>query len=97
MIAVFPFMKAWYFEITRVTKQKYFIYAFWAHFMGFCTLPVFGLDALGIIASVIFQLAAWISFNNESFENSHNSYQKQSFIFDFDLKWGKILMIIFAS
>ncbi|WP_181451026.1 hypothetical protein [Helicobacter valdiviensis] len=93
MIAVFPFMKAWYFEIARVTKQKYFIYAFWTHFIGLCTLPVFGLGALGIIASIIFQLAAWISFNNESLENSHNSHQKQSFIFDFDLKWVKILMV----
>ncbi len=32
---IFPFLKAFYYEIARVTKQKYFIYAFNTYYLGY--------------------------------------------------------------
>ncbi|MEF3260957.1 repa [Campylobacter jejuni] len=35
MALIFPFLKAFYYEIARVTKQKYFIYAFNTYYLGY--------------------------------------------------------------
>ena len=37
----YKFIKNFYYELARVSKQKYFIYAFWTFLLGFCTIFFF--------------------------------------------------------
>lgn len=58
---IFPFLKAFYYEIARVTKQKYFIYAFDTHYLGLLTL-IIGIGLVFLLASLIFWILAWVEF-----------------------------------
>ncbi|XAK38064.1 hypothetical protein AAID93_01390 [Campylobacter coli] len=58
---IFPFLKAFYYEIARVTKQKYFIYAFNTCYLGLLTL-IIGIGLVFLLASLIFWIFAWIKF-----------------------------------
>ncbi|WP_348518489.1 hypothetical protein [Campylobacter sp. CCS1377] len=107
---IFPFFKVFYYEIARVTKQKYFINVFWAYFIGICTLPLFSLGAIGILIGDILKLVAWIEFkefDKQEFSNEEENLNRQEIlnkekfalstqkvIFDFDLKWIKITMAL---
>ncbi|EBC1608845.1 hypothetical protein B5L14_06470 [Campylobacter coli] len=77
MALIFPFLKAFYYEIARVTKQKYFIYAFNTYYLGLLTL-IIGIGLVFLLAS------------KEKF-----TIPTQKVIFDFDLKWIKITMVLF--
>ncbi|MCW1361021.1 hypothetical protein OLQ22_08340 [Campylobacter jejuni] len=94
---IFPFFKAFYYEIARVTKQKYFINAFWAYFIGICTLPLFGLGAIGVLIGYILKLVAWIKFkefDEQEIVNLEERLAKEQKKV-FDLKWIKITMASF--
>nr|WP_144653567.1 hypothetical protein [Campylobacter coli] len=95
---IFPFLKAFYYEIARATKQKYFIYAFNTFYLGLLTL-IIGIGLVFLLASLIFWIFAWIKFeelDKQEFSHSQEMAVKtQKVIFDFDLKWIKITMALF--
>ncbi len=95
---IFPFLKAFYYEIARVTKQKYFIYAFNTCYLGLLTL-IIGIGLVFLLASLIFWIFAWIKFeelDKQEFSHSQEMAVKtQKKVFDFDLKWIKITMALF--
>ncbi len=94
---IFPFLKAFYYEIARVTKQKYFIYAFNTCYLGLLTL-IIGIGLVFLLASLIFWIFAWIKFeelDKQEFSHSQEMAVKtQKKVFDFDLKWIKITMAL---
>ncbi len=105
----FPFIKAFYYEIARVTKQKYFINVFWAYFIGLCTLFI-GVGLVAFIVGFIFWILAWVEFkelDKQEFSNEEENLNRQEIsnkakftipaqkvIFNFDLKWIKITMVL---
>ncbi|ECO7370797.1 hypothetical protein FXR79_05195 [Campylobacter coli] len=95
---IFPFLKAFYYEIARATKQKYFIYAFNTFYLGLLTL-IIGIGLVFLLASLIFWIFAWIKFeelDKQEFSHSQEMAAKtQKKVFDFDLKWIKITMALF--
>lgn len=95
---IFPFLKAFYYEIARVTKQKYFIYAFNTYYLGLLTF-IIGIGLVFLLASLVFWILAWVEFKEIDKQEISN---KEKFtistlkvIFDFDLKWIKITMVLF--
>ncbi len=94
---IFPFLKAFYYEIARVTKQKYFIYAFNTHYLGLLTL-IIGIGLVFLLASLVFWILAWVEFKKFDKQEISNKEKftipTQKVIFDFDLKWIKITMVL---
>nr|WP_223206657.1 hypothetical protein [Campylobacter coli] len=94
---IFPFLKAFYYEIARVTKQKYFIYAFDTHYLGLLTL-IIGIGLVFLLASLFFWILAWVEFKEFDKQEISNKEKftipTQKVIFDFDLKWIKITMAL---
>ena len=90
----FKFIKAFFYELARVSKQKYFIYAFWAFLIGLYTLVFFGLGALFILASVVLCLIGWVNFKEFAQENKEFQIQTSNLFTYFNLKSIKTLMII---
>lgn len=95
---IFPFLKAFYYEIARVTKQKYFIYAFNTYYLGLLTL-IIGIGLVFLLASLVFWILAWVEFKEIDKQEISNKEKftipTQKVIFDFDLKWIKITMVLF--
>lgn len=95
---IFPFLKAFYYEIARVTKQKYFIYAFNTYYLGLLTL-IIGIGLVFLLASLVFWIVAWVEFKEIDKQEISNKEKftipTQKVIFDFDLKWIKITMVLF--
>lgn len=95
---IFPFLKAFYYEIARVTKQKYFIYAFNTYYLGLLTL-IIGIGLVFLLASLVFWILAWVEFKEFDKQEISNKEKftipTQKVIFDFDLKWIKITMVLF--
>ncbi|EEA6200082.1 hypothetical protein ELQ12_08240 [Campylobacter sp. US25a] len=95
---IFPFFKAFSYEITRVTKQKYFIYAFNTCFLGLITL-IIGIGLVFLLASLVFWILAWVKFKEFDEQELSNLGERlakaQKKVFDFDLKWIKITMASF--
>ena len=90
----YKFIKAFFYELARVSKQKYFIYAFWTFLIGLYTLFLFGLGALFILASAVLQFIAWINFKEFAKEDDEElQNQTSNFFAYFNLKLIKILMI----
>ncbi|WP_053869212.1 hypothetical protein, partial [Campylobacter coli] len=98
MALIFPFLKAFYYEIARVTKQKYFIYAFNTYYLGLLTL-IIGIGLVFLLASLVFWILAWVEFKEIDKQEISNKEKftipTQKVIFDFDLKWIKITMVLF--
>ncbi|ECP6019010.1 hypothetical protein FUB63_07720 [Campylobacter coli] len=98
MALIFPFLKAFYYEIARVTKQKYFIYAFNTYYLGLLTL-IIGIGLVFLLASLVFWILAWVEFKEFDKQEISNKEKftipTQKVIFDFDLKWIKITMVLF--
>lgn len=94
---IFPFLKAFYYEIARVTKQKYFIYAFNTYYLGLLTL-IIGIGLVFLLASLVFWILAWVEFKEFDKQEISNKEKftipTQKVIFDFDLKWIKITMVL---
>ncbi|WP_223213350.1 hypothetical protein [Campylobacter coli] len=94
---IFPFLKAFYYEIARATKQKYFIYAFDTHYLGLLTL-IIGIGLVFLLASLFFWILAWVEFKEFDKQEISNKEKftipTQKVIFDFDLKWIKITMAL---
>ncbi|MFY4690235.1 hypothetical protein ACOTVD_03975 [Campylobacter jejuni] len=92
---IFPFFKAFSYEIARVTKQKYFIYAFNTCFLGLIAF-IIGIGLVLLLVSIIFWILAWVKFkelDGQEFLNLQEILVKtQKKVFDFDLKWIKITM-----
>ncbi|EMY5655560.1 hypothetical protein IZI86_00400 [Campylobacter coli] len=97
MALIFPFLKAFYYEIARVTKQKYFIYAFNTYYLGLLTL-IIGIGLVFLLASLVFWILAWVEFKEFDKQEISNKEKftipTQKVIFDFDLKWIKITMVL---
>lgn len=95
---IFPFFKAFSYEIARVTKQKYFIYAFNTCFLGLITL-IIGIGLVFLLASLVFWILAWVKFKEFDEQELSNLGERlaktQKKVFDFDLKWIKITMASF--
>lgn len=95
---IFPFLKAFYYEIARVTKQKYFIYAFNTYYLGLLTF-IIGIGLVFLLASLVFWILAWVEFKEIDKQEISNkekfTISTQKVIFDFDLKWIKITMVLF--
>ncbi|EAH4774618.1 hypothetical protein B6651_04070 [Campylobacter coli] len=98
MALIFPFLKAFYYEIARVTKQKYFIYAFNTYYLGLLTF-IIGIGLVFLLASLVFWILAWVEFKEIDKQEISNkekfTISTQKVIFDFDLKWIKITMVLF--
>ncbi len=96
---IFPFMKAIYYEIARVTKQKYFIHAFNTYYLGLITL-IIGIGLVFLLASLVFWILAWIKFKEFDEQELSNLEERlvktQKKVFDFNLKWIKITMASFV-
>lgn len=96
---IFPFLKAFYYEIARVTKQKYFIYAFNTYYLGLLTL-IIGIGLVFLLASLVFWILAWVEFKEFDKQEISNKEKftipTQKVIFDFDLKWIKITMVFLS-
>ncbi len=95
---IFPFLKAFYYEIARATKQKYFIYAFNTCYLGLLTL-IIGIGVVFLLASLVFWILAWVKFKEFDEQELSNLEERlaktQKKVFDFDLKWIKITMASF--
>ncbi len=95
---IFPFLKAFYYEIARATKQKYFIYAFNTFYLGLLTL-IIGIGLVFLLASLVFWILAWVKFKEFDEQELSNLEERlakaQKKVFDFDLKWIKITMASF--
>ncbi len=95
---IFPFLKAFYYEITRATKQKYFTYAFNTCYLGLLTL-IIGIGLVFLLASLVFWILAWVKFKEFDEQELSNLEERlaktQKKVFDFDLKWIKITMASF--
>nr|HEC1718735.1 hypothetical protein [Campylobacter jejuni] len=98
MALIFPFFKAFSYEIARATKQKYFIYAFNTCFLGLLTL-IIGIGLVFLLASLVFWILAWVKFKEFDEQELSNLEERlakvQKKVFDFDLKWIKITMASF--
>lgn len=94
---IFPFLKAFYYEIARTTKQKYFTYAFNTFYLGLLTL-IIGIGLVFLLASLVFWILAWVEFKEFDKQEISNKEKftipTQKVIFDFDLKWIKITMVL---
>ncbi len=94
---IFPFLKAFYYEIARATKQKYFIYAFNTFYLGLLTL-IIGIGVVFLLASLVFWILAWVKFKEFDEQELSNLEERlaktQKKVFDFDLKWIKITMAL---
>ncbi|HEB9285929.1 TPA: hypothetical protein RZK15_001353 [Campylobacter coli] len=97
MALIFPFLKAFYYEIARATKQKYFIYAFNTFYLGLLTL-IIGIGVVFLLASLVFWILAWVKFKEFDEQELSNLEERlaktQKKVFDFDLKWIKITMAL---
>ncbi len=95
---IFPFLKAFYYEIARTTKQKYFTYAFNTFYLGLLTL-IIGIGLVFLLASLVFWILAWVKFKEFDEQELSNLEERlakaQKKVFDFDLKWIKITMASF--
>lgn len=94
---IFPFLKAFYYEIARATKQKYFTYAFNTFYLGLLAL-IIGIGLVFLLASLVFWILAWVKFKEFDEQEISNKEKftipTQKVIFDFDLKWIKITMVL---
>lgn len=95
---IFPFLKAFYYEIARTTKQKYFTYAFNTFYLGLLTL-IIGIGLVFLLASLVFWILAWVKFKEFDEQELSNLEERlakaQKKVFDFDLKWIKITIASF--
>ncbi|HEG3350570.1 TPA: hypothetical protein SC011_001337 [Campylobacter jejuni] len=98
MALIFPFLKAFYYEIARATKQKYFTYAFNTFYLGLLAL-IIGIGLVFLLASLVFWILAWVKFKEFDEQELSNLEERlakaQKKVFDFDLKWIKITMASF--
>ena len=90
----YKFTKAFFYELARVSKQKYFHLCFLDFFIGFCTIFFFGLGALFILASFILQLIGWIHFKEFAQENEESQNETSNLLVNANLELIKTLMII---
>lgn len=80
MCIIFLPLKNFYYELARVTKQKYFINAFWCLFIGILFTPIMIGIMIGIvllIIGMIFYVVAWVELQELSSEipQTLKSYQ----------------------
>lgn len=80
MCIIFLALKNFYYELARVTKQKYFINAFWCLFIGILFTPIMIGIMIGIvllIIGMIFYVVAWVELQELSSEipQTLKSYQ----------------------
>ncbi|WP_348518436.1 hypothetical protein [Campylobacter sp. CCS1377] len=76
MYIIFLALKNFYYELVRVTKQKYFINAFWCLFIGILFTPIM-IGIVLLIISMIFYVVAWVELQELSSEipQTLKSYQ----------------------
>lgn len=76
MCIIFLALKNFYYELARVTKQKYFINAFWCLFIGILFTPIM-IGIMLLIIGMIFYVVAWVELQELSSEipQTLKSYQ----------------------
>lgn len=76
MCIIFLPLKNFYYELARVTKQKYFINAFWCLFIGILFTPIM-IGIVLLIIGMIFYVVAWVELQELSSEipQTLKSYQ----------------------
>lgn len=67
MCIIFLALKNFYYELARVTKQKYFINAFWCLFIGILFTPIM-IGIMLLIIGMIFYVVAWVELQELSSE-----------------------------